>query len=119
MTTSTEHFENIIKKWVQVDNQIKIENDNLKQLRNKKNIINDEIINYASNNNLLKANIELNDSRLKFVNSKITQPITFKYIEKCLNDLIQDNNKVNEIINYLKQNRENSTVIEIKRIHNN
>ena len=40
-------IETLIKKWIDYDNQIKKENEILKELRDKRNDLNDEIINYS------------------------------------------------------------------------
>jgi hypothetical protein len=111
-------FENKIKSWVEFDNQIKTMNENLRELRESRNKINDEIIQHAKNNNLIKASIEIKDSKLKFVNTKITNPLSLKYIEKCLKQLIMDDEKVSLIVEYIKENREFKEELEIKRIYN-
>jgi hypothetical protein len=110
-------FENLIKKWIDLDNYIKIENEKMKKIKDEKNKINDNILQFANDNNLLKANIELNDSDIKFITNKTTQTLSIKYIHKCLCDVIQDNDKVEKIINYIKENRENKINLEIKRTY--
>lgn len=109
-------FQNKVKNWVILDNKIKEETEKIKELKDQKAELNCEIIDYVKNNDLLKANIELNDSHLKFVTNRVTQSITLKYLENCLNNLIKDTDNVNKIMNYIKENRENKLITEIKRI---
>jgi len=44
------------------------------------------------------------------------KPLTFTYVEKCLREIINDNNHVEYIIKYLKENREVTITPDIKRI---
>lgn len=108
-------FESQIKEWVILDNEIKNENDKLKELRNKKNKLNGEIIKYTIDNNLTNATIEINDSNLKFVKTKTQSSLSLKYIEKCLKNFIEDDNTINKIILHIKENRETKYELEIKR----
>ena len=43
-------FENNIKRWVQIDNQIKVYNDKIKQLRDEKADITEELLGQAEEN---------------------------------------------------------------------
>ena len=43
------NFENQIQQWVSTDNQIKLLNEKLKELRDKKTEISNDILNYAKN----------------------------------------------------------------------
>jgi hypothetical protein len=54
---------------------------------------------------------------LKFVSSKTTAPLTLTYIEKCLSDLITNGKQVEQIMAYIKKNRETKTSMEIKRVY--
>lgn len=46
-------FENKIQQWVQLDNQLKHLNEKTKELREKRNILEENITSYASINNRL------------------------------------------------------------------
>ena len=111
-------FEDNIKQWVSIDNELKNINQKAKILRDQKNNLSQSITNYATNHKLLTSVIQISDGKLKFGNNKLQEPLTFKYLEKCLFDLYQDNEKVNSILNYIKQNRESKNISEIKRFNN-
>lgn len=111
-------FETQIKDWIELDNQIKIENEKIKELRNKKNKLNYEIIKYSIDNNLSNATIEVNDSKLNFINTKTQTSLTLKYVETCLKTFIKDENSVNKIMEHIKKNRDIKNTIEIKRTYN-
>jgi len=113
------NFENQIQQWVSLDNQIKNLNDQVKELRDKRNNLEQNITNYASNNNLSNTTVQISDGKLKFVNTKVQEPLTFKYLEKVLAEVIKNESQVEIIMNHLKQKRSIKISPEIKRIFNN
>ena len=110
-------FEDNIKKWVSYDNEIKQINEKLKQLREKKNNLSLDIFNYVNENNINDSVVKINDGKLKFTNVKVMQPLTYKFIEESLLEIINDKDNVKQIINYLKQKRDGKYVEEIKRFY--
>lgn len=108
-------FEEKIQMWVSLDNQLKALNEKAKEVREKKNKVNDFINSYVDQNQLKNATIQISDGRLKFVDTRVHAPITFKYLEKSLAEIIQNETQVKQIIEYLKQKREIKLVSEIKR----
>jgi hypothetical protein len=113
------NFEQTIQQWILLDNQIKNYNENLKELRDKRDNIEQKLSQYAISNNLLNSTVKTSDGKLKFVNNKITSPLTFKYLEKSLGEIIKNNEQVTTILNYIKKNREFKVVSELKRYYNN
>lgn len=114
-----EVFTNKIKTWVELDNKQKSLNNQLKTIREEKNGLNTEIIRYVENNDLNNARVQISDGQLRFLSSKVTPPLTFKFIEECLTNIIDDKEKVNEIIRYIKDQRDVKSIIDIKRYYNN
>ena len=112
-------FEQNIKKWVSIDNEIKEINSNLKCLRDNKNELTNEIITYASDNNLTNRVIEITGGNIKSQNKKETSPLTFKFIKNCLLDCISNEDQVDIIINYIKEKRDIKYISELKRAYNN
>jgi hypothetical protein len=113
------NFENQIQQWVQLDDHLKQLNEKTKDLREKRNTLQQNIINYASLNNLSNANVEISDGKLKFTNTKVQEPITFKYLEKTLSEVIKSESQVKLIMEHIKQKRTVKIVPEIKRFSNN
>lgn len=112
-------FEQQIEEWVILDNQLKIINDKIKNIRERKNIIAKNVLSHVEENHLTNANIKTKDARIKFVTTNITPPITFKYLETCLQEIIKNETQVKKIIEYVKLRREIKHTIEIKRFNNN
>ena len=112
-------FENQIQQWVQLDNQLKQMNERVKDLRDKRNTLEQNITSHASANNLSNATVNIGNGKLKFVNTKVPEPLTFKYLEKTLSEVIKNENQVKLIMEHIKQKREMKIVPEIKRYSNN
>ena len=112
------NFEQQIQQWITIDNQMKIVGDKMKELRDKKNIISEQINTHIETSELSNASIKINDGQLKFIKVKETQQLTFKYLETCLSEIIKNEEQVNKIIEYIKNKREVKYVSEIKRFYN-
>lgn len=112
-------FENQIQQWVQLDNQLKQLNEKTRELRDKRNMLEQNITTYASTNNLSNATVKISDGKLKFVNTKVQEPLTFKYLEKTLSEVIKNESQVKLIMEHIKQKRAIKTIPEIKRFSNN
>ena len=108
-------FSDKIKKWVEIDNQMRVYQERMKELRLDRNDIADNILEYIETNNLGDAVIEISDGKLKFNNTKQTSPLTFKFVKQCLNECIGNPANVDKIINYIKEKRVVHYTKDIKR----
>jgi phosphatidate phosphatase PAH1 len=113
------NFETKIQQWVEVDNQLKKLNEEVKQLREQRNNIETTLTNYAKMNNMTNTTIKVNNDKLKFVDTKVPEPLTFKYLEKTLGEIIKNESQVHLILEHIKQKRAVKMVPEIKRFSNN
>ena len=111
-------FEENIKQWVLVDNTIKKLQTQMKQLKEQRSVISEVINEYIETNELTEAQINISDGRLKYHVTRVTQPLTLKYVKDCLAECILDQEKVNRIMDYLKNRREIREVVELKRYYN-
>ena len=114
-----ENFQGDIKKWVSLDSQLKVLNEQTKEIRNERNDLADTIFDFVDENNLSTSTIKISDGKLKFAQNKQTSPITLGFLEGCLTDLFHDEAKVEQIMNYIKEKREIKMVPDIKRYYNN
>ena len=112
-------FEGQIQQWVQLDNQLKQINEKVKDIREKRNTLEQNITTYAASNNLTNSTVQISDGKLKFANTKVQEPLTFKYLEKTLNEVIKNESQVKLIMEHIRQKREIKIVPEIKRFSNN
>ena len=112
-------FENKIQQWVSVDNQLKILNEKVKELRDTRNSLSENITTYVSTNNLSDKTVQISDGKLRFTNTRVQEPLTFKYLEKYLGEVIKNESQVKLIMDHLKQKRSTKIVPEIKRFYIN
>jgi len=108
-------FENQIQKWVSIDNEIKNLNEKIKLLRDSRNQLSENIINYANEKKITNSTIKITDGKLKFANTKVTEPLTFKYIENTLAEIIVNETQLKYIMEHLKNKRTSKIIPEIKR----
>jgi cell division septum initiation protein DivIVA len=112
-------FERQIQEWVSVDNQLKQLNEKTRELRERRNGLEERLTTYASENNLSNATVQISDGKLRFANTKVQEPLTFKYLERTLSEVIKNESQVKLIMDNLKQKRSSKIVPEIKRFTNN
>lgn len=115
---ATTTFDKQIQKWVEIDNKIKKINAELKTSREMKNDLETSIMTTVNNKKLLNTTLSLPDGRLRFVETKTTNPISLTFVEQCLNTLIPNKSQVQHILKYIKEKREIKINSEIKRYYN-
>lgn len=111
-----EIFKENIKQWVLYDNQHKLYNEKIKDMRLKKSSLLDDINEHIQDNNLTNAQVKISDGRLKFVASKTVKPLTMRYIEECLQQTLKHDN-VDTIMTFIKENRDYNYTDDIKRYY--
>jgi len=114
-------FENNIKNWVLLDNKIKQHNEEIKKIREEKNKLTENINVYVEENNLQKAVVNISDGRLKFTTTKVSKPLSIKFLKDTLENYKHHKNidlPVDDIIDFIKSQREFKYVEEIKRFYN-
>tara|TARA_A100001015_G_C14923952_1_gene685463 strand:+ start:169 stop:519 length:351 start_codon:yes stop_codon:yes gene_type:complete len=107
-------FKKNIKEWVSLDNELRILNEQVKELRDKRNNIHDDIIRYVETNELGKSTIQLSDGLLKFYNHKSYAPLTYNFLQDTLYNILPEE-KVSQIIQYIKDKRQTQTNTSMKR----
>jgi hypothetical protein len=104
-----------IKQWSSLDMKIKFINEKTKEMREKKQELAQEIV--ASLNRFSpppKITID-DDYQLQVYSKKETTALSFTYIEKCLGEILKDQEQIDFIVAYLKEHRETSIVQDIRR----
>jgi hypothetical protein len=118
MSTCTNHLDKTIQNWVELDNELKKLNEKAKDIRTRKNDIEDKIITYVEDNNMNNSVVNITDGKIKFCETKQTSPLTLGFLEKCLSEVIANQSQVKQIVDYIKSKRETKMVPEIKRYYN-
>ena len=110
-----EAFVENIKTWVLIDTKLKMVNEKIREMRDKKSYLLNQINDYVYENNMKETKIEITDGELLFCERKEYAPLTYKYLEECLQNVISDESHVDHIMNYIKSNRKIKLVNDIKR----
>jgi methyltransferase-like protein len=111
------NLEENIKKWVKLDDLITQNNNKIKEFKQEKNKYEDSILNHIYTNNLNNAVAKINGGYLKFIENKQTLPITLTFLKKTLNNYINNEDEVEKLMLYIKQQREIKYVKDIKRYY--
>lgn len=115
------NLENEIKEWVILDNKLKILNEQAKHLRDERSKITRGIEQYINTESLLNASVDITGGKLKFTETKSTGPLSLKFIEQCLGEIISNKSQLDIIVNHIKKKREekSKTDFDIKRYYHN
>lgn len=116
-TKSTHPNENFIKnvqKWAILDTQLKIVNEKTKAMREMKHDLTREICACVDGNQTIK----ISDGELRIYEKYEYQPLSYGYIQECLETIIKNPDHIEYIIQYLKDNRETKTSMDIRRVYN-
>lgn len=109
-----EEFIEDVQKWALLDAQLKVVNEKTRKMREMKNTLTKQICEFVETNNL-RTTIGLNDGELKIYEKREYSPLTYSYIEECLKSIIKNQEHIDYIIKYLKENREIKIVQDIRR----
>jgi len=99
-------------QWISFDNELKLLNEKIKQLRNKKHELEEKL--FAKH--AINSSVKVGDGALKFTHTRTATPLTFKYLEKSLGEIIKNEAQFKLIMNHIKNQREITLVPEIKRV---
>lgn len=111
-----------VKDWVRIDNRIKELNEEVKSLRERRKENEQSIKVWAEPlmQQGQKPTININDGKLRFVETKQLAPLSLKFIEEQLNSYFGGSKQqlIEEIMQKIKDNREYKIVQEVKRVYN-
>ena len=100
-----EQLINTIKRWVKIDNEIRVLNKELSARKNEKKKISSELIEVMRKNEI--DNFELKDGEIQYVKRNVKKPITQKALLGILSEYYKgDLLKASEMNNFIIENRE-------------
>ena len=114
---SRETLTNKIKRWVQLDTQLKVINERTKLMRDERGRLSGEICMDLNSAGISKQKIMLPDGDLKVYEKKDYSPLTFGSLEQHLGTIMSDPQQVSYVIDYLKQKREIKCSNDLKRTY--
>lgn len=111
-------FEDGIRKWVKLDDELKALQEKAREIRERRNSIANGLHDYVNQNEKLQsATINISDGRLRFVNTQTPQALTFKFLEESLNEIIANKDTVQQILTHIKNKRTMKISSDIKRYY--
>jgi hypothetical protein len=117
LVISKEQFIEKIRRWVLLDNQLKIIHEKTKTLREEKQALNKEICHFLETNEMKYKKIGIHDGELKMHEKKEYSPLSFTFLETHLGKIVHNENQLRAIMEYLKENREIKVFNELKRTY--
>ena len=98
---------NNVKKWIKLDNEIRVLQKEQQSRKNEKKKLSDALIDIMKSNEL--DCVEVKDGNLNYVKKEVKKPITKKYLMNVLSKYYNgDIEKTSELNNYIMENRETS-----------
>ena len=110
-----ESLEKYVQKWVLVDNQLQILQEKTKTMREWKKKLNEKIVEMMTENKIENKILSIPDGELFVQEKKEYSSLSFGFIAECLEEIINDKHKVEDIIDYLREKREIKIIKEIRR----
>jgi hypothetical protein len=105
------NLEQTIQEWVKTDQELQELNERVKQLRQTKYELDKKITQHSEERGT--KSFRYGSIKMKIVESKISESLTFKYLNKCLRDMIKNEDQVNQMIDYIKRSRDVKTVSHV------
>lgn len=101
----SQEFVNTIKKYVSMDDQIKVSMKALKVVKAEKKELGKAIMNYMHQNSMKDKYINIGTGKLKCVTSSRSSAITRKHIESRLTEYYKNEDKAKEISEFIYDKR--------------
>ena len=100
------NFNDSIIEWVKIDNVQREYLDKLKELR-EKNKLSDSLVNHIQENDMESNVFKITslDTNVQMTKTNVQESLTFKLIEECLYEYLNDQSKTDDIINLIKNRR--------------
>ena len=112
------NLEENFKNWVLLDNRQKELNEEVKSIRDKKTNITNNIFKECDEKNIKSPIIKITDGQLSFIDTKISNPISLKFLEECFKEYFTYEKDGNKLLEFIKEKRVYSTNKCIKRTFN-
>jgi hypothetical protein len=115
---SRQQFVENIRQWITLDNESKQLWENMKEIRETKRKICEEIHFFANQNGLQKTRIDVSDGTLRFIEKKESASLSLQYVENSLGKFMNEED-VKTIMTHIRENRPIKIIKEISRTYSN
>ena len=111
-------FEDNVRQWTILDTKIRLANTQLREMRTARDNLSKSVCDHMKQTGIDKRKIEIADSKIEVSEKKEYSSLTLGYLEKCLSAIIQEQESVKHILQYIKDKREIKKSVELKRTFN-
>ena len=113
---NSESAKSDISRFISLTNELDQLNAKIKQVREERNNIEKKILRFTESNNISNLSIKTDHGNFKFCKVSQAQPLTFKYIESCLNRILNENDEVTKMVNFIKNSRETTQSMVLRKV---
>ena len=118
MSEVSQEFVNTIKKYVEIDDQIKSSMKALKVVKTRKKDLGKAIMNYMNQNSMKDKYINIGTGKIKCVTSSRSSAITRKHIENRLTEYFKNQDKAKQVTEFIYENRTKNESTSLRRSKN-
>ena len=110
-----EQFTDHVKNYIVYDSQLKKMQEKTQEIRTKREHASRQIVQFLQTTGNAHKKVSVHDSDLKIVEKKDYSPLTFSFLEENLGKIMPDGKQVQQVIEFLKQQRQIKVSTIIKR----
>lgn len=101
-----EDLVNSVKAWMKVESEMKVLQKELKERRQQKKALTEELVEIMKTNEI--DCLDIKDGNIMYTRNKVKGPLSKKYLIDCLGKYFEDNPNVEagEVSNFIMENRE-------------
>lgn len=104
-----------VQEWVNLDNQLLKNKEQIQNIVEKKRGLETEIIDYIKNQKLDEMKLTISDGTIKFPKRVTTQSLSLKVLGELLKKYFKEEHNVDNIIKFINENLTKKTEITMKR----
>ena len=109
-------FTNGMKQWIQMDMKIAELFKSIREIREKKKVVEEQLVNYMASNELTNTSIKLLNQKVSYTQETSYSSLSFKFLESVLLEYFKnDQDKVDEIILFIRDRRSKKMSTGLKR----
>lgn len=103
-----------VQEWVECDNKILKYKKAMKEYQDKKQELEDEILEYVEKQNLSSFSLTISDGQIKFAKRSVTQSLSIKTLRTAL-ETYEDNINVESLIRHISSKLETKQKVFMNR----
>ena len=115
MSDHDPNFTKSIKQWATYDSYIEQLNKKIKDMRTKRDALEEKIATYIEKNNLTKTAFNFDNNRIIYRNEPKYSNLTYDFLFKCSHSYFGNTQKAQQFCQFIKSKRDKTFVPCLKR----